>query len=630
MKCKRAALLPLVLAAACGGTPPPAQPPSGLTAPPTRPLIEQPAQVAAAAEEPLPPPEAPQNLTAVVRVADPQRTWGDATRLLGATPFGMLLMGMAQMGPDMLAEEALGPALANVVDLEQPLDVAVLDTSGDSFVVSLAVREREVPRLHERFVLKEERGLLRVDGVRGAEPEAKKLPMSCAIDPGDRRGSARVVCAPQRDGLEAARYLVQVIAREPIDTDIRLELRAPALAKLLEEENVGLEGGDDDSVSRMGRALGQGFLRDLEGLTLDQRWVGQDIELGLGLRFSGRRSPLTLALVPDAKAAAPPPPSFFRMPRDAGFAFYTRGASRDELAPLRGLLFDALLADSVEDGYDRAKMKPFLDRLAGLILTGGPLVISTGLDRPAAEKALAAYDEKKTAPKVRESARRAIGGWVLIGLEEQPGPWIDGLRELVKLNGEIDKGKRKPAPGSAAAKRDEERKEDTTWVLGRAPASLPSGTLHIELRTKPLKKDAPPAHTGHFYAVPDGGRLWLGSGEDDAAVIARLKAALDPAQGAQTLGAAPEIAPLRQPGSTTGGFLSIYGAAALIASGDTPEALDEASRRIGGLGTLPARGTTPILWTIGSEVLPSGAARWGLRFRMPSAAIQDLITLVTR
>lgn len=617
-----------MLAAACSGAPPAPHPPSGVATPPTRPLIEQPAEVAVAGE-PLPPPTAPEDLSAVIRVADPQRTWGDATRLLGATPFGMLLMGMAQMGPDMLAEEALGPALANVVDLEQPLDVAVLDTSGDSYVVSLAVREREVPRLHDRFVLKEDRGLLRVEGVRGEEAEAKKLPMSCALDVGDRRGSARVVCAPQREGLAAARYLVQVIAREPMDTDLRVELRAPALAKVMQEE-VRIEGGDDDGVSRMGRALGQGFLRDLEGLTLDQRWTGQDIEMGIGLRFSGRRSPLTLALVPDAKVDAPPPPSFFRMPRDAGFAFYTRGASRDELAPLRGLLFDALLEDGVEEGHDRAKMKAFLDRLAGLMLTGGPLTLATGLDRAATEKALAAYEDKKTAPKVRESARRALDGWLLIGLEEPPGPWLDGFKELVKLNGDIEKGKRKPAPGSAAAKRDEERKEDTDWVLVRAPASLPSGTVHVELRSKPLKKDAAPAHTDHFYAVPDGDRLWLGVGEDDAAVIARLKAAVDPAQAAQTLGAAPELAALRQPGSSSGGFLSLYGGAALLASGNTPEDLDKASERLGALGTLPSRGTTPIAWTIGSEVLPSGAARWGLRFRMPSAVIQDMITLMTR
>ncbi|MCC6554595.1 MAG: hypothetical protein IT372_16570 [Polyangiaceae bacterium] len=624
---KRALVAPLLLAAACAGAPPPAGPPGGLAAaPPPRPVIAEPApqpEPAVASE----PPAAPADLAGVIRVANPQRTWGDATRLLATSRFGFLLMGAAQLGPDMLLEEALGPALADRVDLERPVDVAVLGTSGDVFVVSLAVRERQVSRLQDRFILRQSGGLLRVEGVRGAEPEERRMPAACAIAQEDRAGATRLLCAPKPESLSAAPYLAEVIAREPIDVDARVEIRTPALAEVLDEAKRGADHSDDDThAARLGHELVHGLAGDIEGVTMDLTWAGQDVEVGLGLRLARRSSPLSLALVPATRPDAPPPAAFSLLPRDAGVAFYTQGASKDELAPLRKAAFAAIVEDAVADGIDRAKLVDFMDRLGKLVWTGGPLAVAAGVDGARADKALAAYQEKKADPRAREAARRALSAWLLAAIDDPPGPWIDGVKELVRLSHEHKRDLRK----SAAARRAADATEETDMVVARAPASLPGGTLHVEIRTRPLKKGGPPAHTAHFYAAPAGGRLWLGLGEDDAAVIARLRAVLSPAAGAQTLAALPGAAALQRPGLSAGGLVSLLGAAGLVSSGDTPEDLDEAAGTIGSIASLPSRGEIPLFWAMQSEVLPAGAARWGLRVRLPAAAIQDAITALAR
>ena len=620
---RAALLLPLVLATACAGATPAPQPPSGGAGQPGRNALV--AEAAEAQVQAAQRPEAPAELAMVIRVANPRRSWGDATRLLATTPFGLMVMAAAQMGPDMLAEKAIGPALTDVIDLEQPVDVAFLDASGGAYAISIAVKEREEARLQERLVLKGDRGLLRVEGVRDADPEARALPMPCALDPGERRGSTRLVCAPQAEWLAVAPYLTEVVAREPLDVDARAEIRGPLLAKAIQEME-SEKGQEEDRGARMGRELVQGFAREIEGMTVDLSWAGPGVELGLGLRLSGRRTPLSLSMAPVTKPDAAPPEAFFRLPGDAGFTFYTQGASRDELAPLRALLFEVILADEVDEGFDRAKVQAVLDRVGALILTGGPLVFAAGSERARVEKALAGYEDKKGDPKARESARRALGGWVLVGIEDAPGPWIDGLKEVIRMGAEIKAAPRKP--GAAATKKEDERTEKVDWVVSRAPASLPAGTLHVELRSRPLMKGAPPPHTSHLYAAPAGGRLWIGAGEDDAVVIARLRAVVAPAGGGQA--PAPEIAALHRPGSTAGGSLSMFGGAALFASGDTQDELDKAAQELGALGTLPSRGEAPIPWAITSEVLPGGAARWSFRVRLTDAAIRDAIVALTR
>ncbi|CAN90292.1 hypothetical protein predicted by Glimmer/Critica [Sorangium cellulosum So ce56] len=621
---KRAALLPIALLTACAGAPAPQRAPVAPLPAAPRPAVAAPAVAAAQ------PASAPAELAFVLRIAHPKRTWANAAQLL---PSSALVFTMGSTDPTKMLEPAVGPDLAGIVDLDRPIDVAFLGTTGDHAVASLSVAEQEVPRLADRFVLKEieeHPGLLRVERARNAEPDEEAPPWVCAFDPGERRDGARLLCGEDVEDIEAAAaYLVQVVAREPLDADARIELSERTLRQAVEEASAAGDADEDDGrAGALGEELAAGFLHDIAGLKVDLTWGRADVEVGLTLRFASRRSPLTLALAPAAAQDAAPPPAFFRLPADTAVAFHTQGASRAELAPLREAVFKALRDDMIDEGYDEARLDQVLDRLEALALTGGPLVVGAGANGAAAEKALAAYQRDKGAPRARKAARLALQGWVLASVEEPAQTWISGVKELLQRGDELDRFKRS-APKDGARK-DDEDKQHTTHAIVRAPASLPAGTLHVELRSKPLTKDAPPAHTTHLYVVPAGPRTWLGVSEDDAALVARLRVAVDPGRDEGTLGAAPDMDVLRRRGTLAGGLFSLAGLALLAADGDTPEALDEAAKDLAALAALPARGgvATPIAVT--SEVLGSGAARVDVRVRLTRAGIQDAIALLAR
>ncbi|WP_437590215.1 hypothetical protein [Sorangium sp. So ce1000] len=645
---KRAALLPLALLAACAGAPAPQRGPVAPLPAAPRPAV---ASAAVAAAQPA---TAPAELTFVLRIANPQQTWANAAQIL---PSSLLVFAAGSTEPSTVLARAVGPALADFVDLARPLDVAFLGTTGARAVASLSVAEREVPRLAERFVLKEieeHPGLSLVARARNAEPDEddeEAPPWVCAFDPGERRGGARLLCGEDLGNIEAAAaYLVQVVAREPLEPDARIDIPERLLRKAIEEASDANDAGDDDGrAEAVGQELGTGFLRDIERASVDLTWGSADVEVGLTLRFSGRRSPLTLAFAPAAAQDAAPPPAFFRLPADTAVAFHTQGASRAELTPLREAVVGALRDDMLGDGYDAARLDRFLDRLDALAFTGGPLVFGAGANGAAAAKALAAYQGDKRAPRAQKAARLALQGWMLAAVEEPAQAWISGVQELLHLGEELDELKVGAAAGSAAraagkpggapkgpaapkdgAGKGKEGKQHTTPVIVRAPAALPAGTLHVELRSKPLAKDAPPAHTTHLYIVPSGQRTWLGLSEDDAALVDRLRVAVEPGRDARTLGAAPGADALRQRGALAGGLFSLAGVTLLAANGDTPEALDKVAEELAKLAALPARGEVAIPVAVTSEVLGSGAARVDVRVRLTRAAIEDAIALHAR
>ncbi|WP_437735356.1 hypothetical protein [Sorangium sp. So ce1335] len=635
---RAALLLPIALITACAGAPAPQH---GPVAPlPPSPSAAR-AQPAPAAAQPV---TAPEGLSSVLRVADPLRSWTHITQLVASTPAGAMLLVAGPMGPEMLLEQALGPALADVVDLGKPIDVAWfgITESASRVVFSLSVAEQEVPRLHDLFVLREHRGMLRVESARDEEPDEepdeKAPPLVCAFEPGDRRGSARLLCAQGAEELDAAApYLVKVVGREPIEADARIEVTEWALREIVKSE---ADADDDDGhAGALGEELSGALLRDLESVSMDLRWGRAEVDVGFSVRFAGRRSPLTLALAPVVAPDAAPPPAFLRLPGDTAIGFYTQGASRAELTPLREGLLRALRDDWLDDGYDAATLDRVIQRLDTLALAGGPLVMGVGGDRAAADRAIAAYQASKGAARAQKAARRAMQSWILVAVEEPAETWIPAVKELLLLGDELDRRKASPqAAGGAGAPsgapegraRKDEESEHTTHAIVRAPAALPAGTLHVELRSRPLTKGAPPAHTTHLYVVPAGQRTWFGLGDDDAAVVARLRIAVDAGRDERTLGAAPGLEALRQPGTLAGGVFSLAGLALVAARGDTKETIEEAAEELAKLAGLPSRGEVPIPIAVTSEVLGSGAARVTARARLPMAAIHDAFALGSR
>ncbi len=68
----------------------------------------------------------------------------------------------------------------------------------------------------------------------------------------------------------AAAYLVQVVAREPLDADARIELSERTLRQAVEEASGADDADEDDGrAGALGQELAAGFLRDIERLNVD-------------------------------------------------------------------------------------------------------------------------------------------------------------------------------------------------------------------------------------------------------------------------------------------------------------------------------------------------------------------------
>jgi hypothetical protein len=136
-------------------------------------------------------------------------------------------------------------------------------------------------------------------------------------------------------------------------------------------------------------------------------------------------------------------------------------------------------------------------------------------------------------------------------------------------------------------------------------------------------KDAPPAHTRHVYVVPDGARTWFGIGENEADVVARLRATLEGAP-ARTIASMPEVEWTRTMGATAGGFVTVAGANLLFGDDERDADLVKAQATLAVLGALPTRGDTPIPWLVTSEDMAPRGTRVRVRARLPVSAITDI------
>ncbi len=233
---------------------------------------------------------------------------------------------------------------------------------------------------------------------------------------------------------------------------------------------------------------------------------------------------------------------------------------------------------------------------------------------------------------------------MLASVEEPAPTWISGVKELLLRGDELDKLKRsarrtetprgpRASPGArrrAALAGTMRTSSTTTHAIVRAPASLPAGTLHVELRSKPLTKDAPPAHTTHLYVVPAGQRTWFGISEDDAALVDRLRVAVDPGRDEGTLGAAPDIDVLRRRGTL--GRRALLAGWLDAARGERRHAGGAGQGRQGSRRPRGAAGARRGRHSARRHLRGArpGAARLDVRVRLTHAAIQDAIALLAR
>jgi hypothetical protein len=357
----------------------------------------------------------------------------------------------------------------------------------------------------------------------------------------------------------------------------------------------------------------------------------------LRVGFATHASSLTPALVSQASPAGPPLAAFKRLPRDSGLAMYTRGATAEDLAPLRTLLEKGFGSAMKADGYAQADVDSMTGVFGGLFLTGGPCVVASGHRLDPARAALNLYVEKGlSTERARSAARAALQGWVLVEVDEPPTKWIEGIRAVQKLD--------KIRPTASPTHESKPREEDSELAvtpLDRA-LRLPDGTLHLEVRATPnrawidaQKKSGadfvpPIAHTTHVFVVPDADRTWFAISEDPAlaAVKARVVLKGDPAE---TLESRDGLEALRASQASAGAFVTPAEITMLSLRETSDEDLRKARSAVAALDAWTAHGGAPTpIWTTVSNSAAAQDVAIEVHARLALSAARDLVHAFTK
>jgi hypothetical protein len=611
----RAALATPVLAlliASCGGGTPtvaPTVPVASAPAPPPTPPPE-PLDVSA-----LPPPG---GLAVTLHIAHPRVVFDKVTSVLGS--LSSLLPSLGKVDLDSAVTAAAGAPIGAAVDLDQSMDVAMSDWNGEGgpkiagsvgLVASPGAREAL-----EKFYKSSETGSGVVRLEPRDDPPEGASPRPCAILPA-YGGSARLVCGENEKAvLHLGPYLARTMTRTTSNDDLRVEVFVHALQEGKAASSDDAPKKDKDPGDLLADELVEKLSADVGSVVLEASSRSNALDMKVTSSFVGATSALTRATLGIGTAGSPPA-LFDRLPHDASFAWYGRGASTADLEPLRGMLVEALRQSSIDDGYSPAVTDELLAPLRQVFLTGGSWAVATGAHLDEAKSALDAYVAGgKTTEAARAKARLARTGWFVAGVDEPAERWMAAARILVK-------GDEVKPTGKPKRTRDPQ-KEKWKVALRPVPAGLhlPAGTLHVEAQVTPnpkwaakrkkdkLSVDPSLPHAFHCFVVPDGSRTWLAGGEDAAIAAAQVLASLGGAPDAGTLASRRDLDALRAMPASTAGFVSV---AALVAwrGGETDEELHHARESLLGVASLTNAGTTPVPITFAATPAAGGAAQGG-------------------
>jgi hypothetical protein len=612
--------LVLLLASCGGGTPTvaPTVPIASATAPPPSPPVEPPADVSA-----LPPPG---GLAVTLHIAHPRIVFDKVTSVLGS--LSSLLPSLGKVDLDSAVTAAAGAPIGAAIDLEQPVDVALSDWNGEGgpkiagsvgLVASPGAREAL-----EKFYKSAETGSGVVRLEPRDDPPDGASPRPCAILP-SYGGSARLVCGENEKAvLHLGPYLARTMTRTTSNDDLRIEVFVRALQEGKAASTDDSPKKDKDPGERLADDLAEKLLADVGSVVIEASWRSNALDTKVTTSFANATSLLTRAAL-GLGTPGSPPALFDRLPRDASFAWYGRGATSADLEPLRTSLLGAAREAFVEGGYPPAGVDEFLGPIRQHFLAGGAWAVATGARLDDARSALDAYVAGgKTTEAARSKARPTRTGWFVAGVDEPPQPWIDAARVIVKSDGMKPVGK---------PKRLDPEKDLMAPVIRPVPAALhlPAGTLYIETQVTPnpkwaakrkkdkLSVDPSLAHKVHLFVVPDGTRTWFAAAEDPALAATEVLASLGGAPDTGTLASRHDLDALRAMPASTAGFVS---AAGLVAwrGGETDEELRKARESLMGVASLTSKGMTPV--PIGFAAMPGagGASQggdFGMRFVFP-------------
>ena len=524
-----------------------------------------------------------------------------------------------------------------LVDLDRPVDFALSDldsTEATPKFAGAAVLVDPVAAgetLDKYFKSKQTApGVVRLEPRDDAPDGATPRPCMLAPSVG---GTTRIVCGDDADSVRhLGPYIARTMARLSSSDDLRVEFfvrqfhipKSGVTRELGPGGGIVVDAGPGDPNDKLFDTLTEKLTDDVGSVVLEASTDGTTADVRMTTGFVAAASALSRALVGLGAPQPAPPPAFDRLPRDASFAWYGRGATPADLAPLKSAVFEDFHAWLEDDGYQSSVVDTMLAPLQQLFFTGGPWVVASGSRMDTARAALDAYvDAGKTTDAARAKARAATQGWVLAAVEEPPQKWIDGIRELVKYDALKPTGK--------ARRKHDPQKDSTKLVVTPVPAALqlPAGALHVEARVtqnqawlaaqakaKTKVKDPVLPHTAHFFVVPDGGRTWFAEAEDASLAAEEVRAAIAAAPGAG-LASRHDLDALRTMSASSAGFLSVASLATWLTSSSSDQGLRRARETLAGLASLTNGGATPIPVALSSTPNAGGAGDVKLRVLFP-------------
>jgi hypothetical protein len=510
--------------------------------------------------------------------------------------------GLPMPQSEQVSEIIAGGPLGSVVDLDEPIDLAVSATGKDDDIgglVALAagVHDPEAAKalLAERFKLTPaSNGII---ALRPAPPQPNgsgddgrsdddRHP--CELAPAAGRAPMRLVCGLDEASLTAlAPWLTRTAARADGGTDGHVEIHLGPVKKVLADGWQKVSGlldmmFDDGSQGASGsiKELGKSGLRDLAAFVDDVESVAFDTTLddaGATLTTTfvipGATSPFSRLLVANADQNGPPPATFWQTPGDADAAFFHRGLEVNDYVHERDLFLrviaDALVAEGVSD-RDRRGIVDALTALA----SPSPMAYASGVDTAALGRAVAAkraLGDGADPGERADAARAAAGaflGWHVLESDVPAAGVVDALKGLAAVWSR---------PSMQAVYRAKVKMPPPSMRIVPMPAAKPpwpSGTEHVVLEIvlpafQPTKggkaKGGNKPFVVHAVVVPDGQRTWIGFGSDLALASSKVAAAANGA-GA-TLRSRGDLNDMAQATLGSGAFMTSRAFAELFAEG---------------------------------------------------------------
>lgn len=525
-----------------------------------------------------------------VRLGAPSRTLGKLPSMVRDSPPVAPITSL-----DNQLASPFGSAVAAVIDLSQPVDVA-LDLPGVFFVDpsptwSFRVRSPDAV-LHGTAGLSLQRVSAGVWSIAVPPPAAPELEPDAAgeeeQDPEEYEGEApevvleapscqlrhlpepvgyRVLCSASAERLNRDALFLTAPARDtPTALDARAELGGPEYRKLTDKrqrqfEDV-IEVEEDPSARAITALLSNAtrslLLHDQFGAELELR--GELLRGQIEVRFGAELdAPLLNGWLAQSSTVRLPA-SCSRLPADGALAGCFSGLGEEIVRHLLDGVMNAMSEDLQITPRDFAEMSA---ALGGLVPRAGSFSFACGVDPDEAFRAL-------TAPAVADadeagrplsaasvaSLNAALGGWCAVAFDVDADRYLAAVQRAFRANNlKATKKRADPNPRSHSHLKQK-----------HAPRGLPTKSLHYVGENRPDPRYRPLPYIGeppmlpydmHLIVVPDGARAWIVTSRSEKLAVGRARSILAAADPKQSW---PELTVLD--GQPALGFLAVDFAAA--------------------------------------------------------------------